>query len=48
LIKLYIGQGLRRDLEESRRREAAAKVREVLERRAVAPEVIEEAVEAVG
>lgn len=47
LIKLYIGQALRKDLAALREAEAAEVARGVLERHAVAPAVVEEVVNAL-
>ena len=47
LIKLYIGQALRKDLAELREEDAAERARLVLERHTVAADVIEEVVAAV-
>lgn len=47
LIKLYIGQALRKDLAELQEAEAADRARRVLEKHTVAAEVIEEVVAAV-
>ena len=47
LIKLYIGQGLRKDLAAMREEEAAERARRVMEEHAVAPGVIEEVIAAV-
>ena len=47
LIKLYIGQALRKDLAEMREEQAAERARRVLEKHTVAASVIEEVVAAV-
>ena len=48
LIKLYIGQALRKDLAELGEEEAAERARRVLEKHAVATEVIDEVVAALS
>lgn len=47
LIKLYIGQALRKDLAQLREAEAADRARRILEKHAVAASVVEEVVAAV-
>ncbi len=48
LIKFYVGKGLRKDLSELRREDAANKARGVLEKHNVDPKVIAEVIESVG
>lgn len=48
LIKFYVGQGLRKDLADLRRKDAAQKARIILEKHKVDPEIIEEVVETVA
>ncbi len=48
LIKFYVGQGLRKDLAEMHRQDAAEKARGILEKHKVDPKVIAEVVESVG
>ena len=48
LIKFYVGQGLRKDLAELRREDAAEKARDILEKHKVDPKVIQEVVESVA
>ncbi|MCF8035002.1 MAG: hypothetical protein K9K66_17310 [Desulfarculaceae bacterium] len=48
LIKFYVGQGLRKDLAELRREDAAQKAKGILEKHKVDPKVIEEVVASVG
>ena len=48
LIKFYVGQGLRKDLAEIRREDAANKARGILEKHNVDPKVIAEVIESVG
>lgn len=47
LIKLYIGEALRKDLAEMRREEAAERARRVLEKHGVDAAVVEEVISAV-
>ncbi|MEW5911889.1 MAG: hypothetical protein AB1814_04990 [Thermodesulfobacteriota bacterium] len=48
LIKFYVGQGLRKDRADLRRKDAVQKARVILEKHKVDPKIIEEVVETVA